>query len=413
MSVRSGSGVWLLATLGLATTACDLPSPSIHIRFSAGPTQACPSLDCSRLPAMCDSVMSIRIVDPAQPSAPYHRQCTPLGVPGDLCRIGGVDLEVTRPLPVQELEVQISIFPRHALDTDEEGAPICPPDVQYGFADGFPVSGSVMPALGGRSFYRPGDETIVVELGCTNLDALNPPACEGTFQRNVRAMVDDFDRASSVFLHEASRLSLHVGSPVAEVDDEYALNVPGLPMLVRADPASNVPAWSGTISAELSGVGCVAVSEDVAGNTTTVTCRSIDLASDYLDFTGRHAGARLTKSSLDQILRTMGLSEFPTKGITIGVVLDADGHPVSGQVVTATEGTVRYLSSDRRFLVGSATTGGPQGGVFVSLDAPFNTRFSTTSRTLPNETVSAIGGRIRDKVTIVVLRFTGPVVEPG
>jgi len=404
----------LVLGLGLgALAACDTPSPELHIRFSAGPTQACPSLDCSQLPASCQSVMSVRIVDPAMPSAPFHRQCRRLGVPGDLCRIGGEDLYVTSPLPVQELEVQIAIYPEHALATDVDGTPICPADVQYGFADGFPIAGSVMPALGGRTYYRPGDETLVVELGCTNLDALNPPACEGAFLRTVTARVDDFDRASSVFPHEASRLALHIGSPVADAGDEYELNVPGLPALARADAGTNGPAWSGTISAELSGVGCLAVDEDTQGRTTTVTCRAIDPTSEQIDFSGRHAGVRLTTASLDQILDALSLAEFPPKGITIGVVLDADGDPVAGQVVSASEGTVRYLSSDRRLVVGGATTGGPQGGVFVSLDAPFNATFSTTSRGAPVETVSAIGGRIRGKVTIVVLRFPGNVVVPN
>lgn len=401
-----------LAVVALAlVTGCDPPSPSLHIRLTDGATQPCPSVDCTLVPLACPTWISIRILDPADPSAPFLSQCqeVPLNRKKDLCSIASVDLAVTEPLPLQDLEVQVALYPESMITTDpESGADVCPSNIQYDAVNGFPIEIGQTPALGGRAYYRPGDDTVTVTLGCTDLDLVNDPVCVGTSTVNVAATVDDFDTRTSVVPFEANRLSVSVGEPQF-VASQYVLDPQDLSQLDRT--VTIPPAWGADVDRVFSAYACLAVLETAAQSTTTVTCQPASPSKPMYEFptTGAPPGVRMVKATLDQILRAVPLSQFPPEGLTVGLVLDRDGKPLANQAVSATGGTVQYLSSDRNSVVGTMTSA---SGVFVSLDAPFGTVFSTTSG-LPPETPTGIGGRIENKVTIVILRFTGPVVGGG
>jgi hypothetical protein len=116
-------------------------------------------------------------------------------------------------------------------------------------------------------------------------------------------------------------------------------------------------------------------------------------------------GVRLAKASLDQVLKTLGLAgTFPEKGLVLGMVLDNNGNPLSGVVVTSTAGLVEYLSADRRNILTGATS---SSGIFVSRDAPFGSTFSAHGSVV-QMVPSGYGGLVDGKVTIVVLQFQQP-----
>jgi len=387
----------------LALCACDTPSPALRLRLTEGETQTCGAVDCADVPLTCRTWISIRIIDPADPSAPYLSQCQEVlqNRNRNLCSVASVDLETTA-LPVRDLEVQVALYPQDVITTDPvTNLDVCPSDTQYDAVNGFPVENGATPAVGGRAFYRPGDETVTITLGCTNLELVNDPSCVGLATVQVKATVDDFDLAASVTPLEADRLSVTVGEP-ALVGGAYVLNPGNVKALDRTVTAP--PAW-GTVVQLFNSYACLAVLDDTPQSTTSVTCRTAMVTDDDLSF----AGIRLSKGSLDQILRTLSLTQVPTQGLTIGIVLDKNGDPLGNQVVSSPGATIQYLSSDRNSIVGSSTASGLLGGVFVSTDAPFGTSFSTSGG-IPNEMPSAIGGRISNKVSIVVLKFTGPVV---
>jgi len=283
------------------------------------------------------------------------------------------------------------------------GEDVCPAGTQYDAVNGFPLEMEGAPAVGGRAFYRPGDDAVTVTLGCTHLELVNDPTCLSLDTVRVAATVDDFDTGFTVGQGEADRLSVQVGEPRSS-NLMYELNPGDVTALTRTTPFP--PAWVTNVDHLFTSYACLAVLDDAPQSTTTLTCKTASLVEDNLTFTG----IRLSKTSLDQILRTVSLTQFPSQGLTIGVVLDRNGDPLGNQPVSVPPGvTVQYLSSDRNSLVSNMTSGGPLGGVFVSTDAPFGTTFSSSAGT-PNETQSALGGRISNKVTIVVLKFMGPVV---
>lgn len=391
----------------LALAACETPTPSLRFGPGDGPSQSCQTLDCADVPLACETWVSIRIIDPADPMAPFLSQCEPIPQTGtrDLCSLARVDLKEL-PLPVTDLEVQMALYPASMITKDPTtGEDVCPSNTEYDAVNGFPIEGEMAPALGGRAYYRPGDEIVTVTLGCTNLELVNDPTCVGLATVRVSATVEDFDRAASVTEFEANRLSISVGEPKSE-DTVFVLNPGDVTALRRT--FSSPPSW-GTDVQLFTTAACLTVLDDTPQSTTAVTCKEANVVDDMVEFTGAPPGVRLTKASLDRILQALSLTQVPMQGMTIGLVLDRNGVPLPNQVITAVGSNILYLSSDRGSVVGSSTSGGPLGGVFVSLDAPFGTTFSTSGGT-PIQTPEAFGGRIENKVTIVLLKFVAPVV---
>lgn len=399
----------------LALVACETPTPSLRIRLTDGPTQACGSLDCREVPLACTAWMSIRIIDPADPLTPYLSQCVEVPRTGDpdMCSLARVDLE-TKELPLTDLEVQVAIYPESMITVDPvTGEDVCPSETQYDAVNGFPIESDTAPALGGRAFYRPGDEAVIVTLGCTDLEAVNDPVCVGIGRAHVAATVDDFDTGDRVEPTPADTLNVAVGEPEPS-NGGFALNPGDLTVLERT--VRFPPAWAADVDHLFMSYACVSVLDDAAQSTTTVTCQPADMSKDVLEFTGsrdKPAGVTLSTASLNRILTTVGLVPFPSEGVTIGIVVDEDGIPVANQVVAAPPGvTIQYLSSDRTSVIAGATSGGTLGGVFVSADAPFGTELSAAT-TGPIANARALAGRIRGKVTIAILKLREPPIGGG
>jgi hypothetical protein len=350
----------------------------------------------------CRTWMSIRIIDPADPKAPYLSQCVEVlrSVKRDMCALRRVVLEQT-PIPVRDLEVQVALFPESRITADPlTGEPICPSNTEYDAAHGFPIASPDTPAVGGRGFYHPGDETVEVTLGCTNLDAIN--GCGGGGTIGISGRVNDFFSGVGV----TDEISVSIGEPLV-ADPLWVLPPTRLTALTRMGQL-----WTTQLEAPFLSHACLAVLDDAPQSTTSVVCRAADekdtdlswpTAAESTETDPRKRvgfGVRLSKAALDQILSALALSEFPSSGITIGLVLDRDGIALANQTVTPSAGTVLYLNDTLTMADGTRTS---SRGVWVSLDAEFGTSFSATSIT--GAPVTRIGGQIEGKVTIVVLQF--------
>jgi hypothetical protein len=384
-----------LAIAILALAACHTPPPQLQLAFAGLPSQVCPSTDCAMVPMTCPTVMSIRIFDPADPSSQYLSQCV-LVAPqhGNMCALAGVDLEST-PIPVRDLEVQVALYPATEIPSDpmDPGTLHCPDNVVYSAATGFPVEQAQVPtpALGGYAFYHPGDQSVVVTLGCTDLGSISQ-SCAVSNKVRVTATVKDLSTGQPVTGGSqgvADRLLVLVGEP-SMVVDQFVLNPGETRSLDRTGDQSSA-VWEREVDVLFRKYVCLEVLEDDAQSTATVRCRNAT-ASKSLDL----SGVWLAKTQLAKILLALGLSGFPESGLTLGMVVDPNGNPVPGAVVSADMGTVEYLSEQGSSFGAGATA---SNGIFVSRDAMFGTEFSTEGA---GES-TGIGGLVTGRITVVLL----------
>ncbi len=396
MRIRPGLVATIFALLVGAVAACTTPPLKIIYELADGtPGQSCGVSDCADIPMGCESVLSVRIVSPDKPDEALVSTCkvVPSNQPKNLCSIGGIDLTPTD-LPRKVLEVQVTVWPRSAVDIPETPDPddIDCLRVPVRFDDnfGFPIDLAPTPALGGHAFYHPGDTETVVTLGCTNKELINAPACVGTDTIEVTSTVIDFESGVSVGAPLADRLDVFVGEP-ALVDTSFQLNPNKARALERT--TSFPPVWGSDVDLEFKSSACIEVREDDTGATTSLRCRNgITAASTRIDI----AGVRVSKATLEEILGALSLSEFPPEGLTVGLVLDTVGNPAAGFTVASTQGTVQYLNANRTGLAtGGKTTA---SGIFVSRDAPYGTLFST----FQTSQLTSIGGLVDGKLTIVL-----------
>jgi hypothetical protein len=377
--------------------ACHTPPPQLELAFAGPPSQACPSTDCAKVAMKCQTVMSIRIVDPTDPSSPYLSQCVLVSPQhGNMCALAGVDLEPT-PIPVRDLEVQVALYPATKIQPDPTNPDVllCPTRVEYNAATGFPVEQAPTPALGGHAFYHPGDQSVVVTLGCTDFGSIEE-SCIASNQVTVTATVKDFNTGQFVAgapLGVADLLRVSVGEPSAFAG-AFELN-PGDTRPLELSSAGPPVVWKNDIDLPFHKYVCLEVLEDAAQSTSTLSCR-VATASEQLDL----SGVWLDRSRLTMLLSDLGLMEFPEAGLTLGMVVDTLGHPVAGAVVSASMGTVEYQAGQ-----GSAFGPGATGedGIFVSRNAIFGTEFSMGAGGS-----TGIGGLVAGRLTVVILQADAP-----
>ncbi len=390
-----------LVAVGLGLAACNTPTPSLQLAFAGPPRQECVSTDCAMVPMNCNTVMSVKIIDPDDRDHLPYSQCTKVPV-GDhtMCSLGSVDLLPVK-LPVRDLEVQVALWPATMIPADplRPGELDCP-DVEFS-AVGFPKEQAPTPALGGRAFYHPGDATVVVTLGCTNLAAIND-SCVTSNLITVTSTVDDFDTMLPVTNQSgvASRLRVSVGEPVS-VDGPFMLPTDNLRALNAVSDTGGLPTWQDDVDLTFNNYTCIDVLENLGQTTATLRCRPMS-SDSHLEL----SGVWLKKNVLDDILKALAQSPlppmFPDEGLTVGIVVDESSIPVRGIHVRSTAGSVEYLTD--KGIGGIATS---SSGVFVSRDAPFETRFIADGTDNRPE-VTAIGGRVVGRVTVVVLQLGGP-----
>lgn len=379
--------------------ACSTPTPQIVLGLAGPPTQACPA-NCKSVPLPCDAVMSIRIVDPgADPSDAKGRhldQCVRV-LPDSrntACALNSVNLDSTA-LPVRDLAVQIAVFPGSAARVDPGNSKLVCPDVAYSSATGFPIAG---PALGRQTFYHPGDTTVHVNLGCTDLsEAAAGETCHNPAAGAATATVEDFDNQVPVDVGPggtADDLFVWSGEPHI-FDGSYVLHSADVVAMHLDD--NGTPHWTAEVAQMFVRYACVEVLENIAQTTATLHC------VPATDLSAALTGYLIRRDSLQQILKTasavLGDSVLPDSGLTIGMVVDASSALGVQNVAVRTSGPahITYLGGDE---VGADATFA--SGVFVSNDAPFGTMFSAPGAQ------SAVGGLVAGKATIVILTMGAP-----
>lgn len=403
------------AVAAVALGACADDTLRLALEISGGPAQACPSTaplaapSCSDVQLQCDAVLSLRVVRPRAPEQTYLPLCQPIprNASGDLCALEQIDLPA-RALPKETLEVQVMIWPREVVKEDPatgvldcsviDGQPVA-----VGFTvDGFPAEVAPAPALGGRAFYHPGDALTVVTLGCSDLAAVNRPACAG--QIELRAGVTELDDPlSPVTSARAEDLSVMVGEPRYDASRGEHLWQPIKALDLQPPTPGRSPEWSGAVDAlDTRGTLCVRVTD--GRSSSTVRCGRIDPAARVLDLTGTW----LSGSRLSQILAGLtGTSggEVPPEGLTIGIVIDDRGRPAKDYQIATSPSTVsgvKYVDKEGS-MVDTTATATTDSGLFVSLEAPYDADFRALQG--GKERASGIGGRVRGAVTVTVLQL--------
>jgi len=387
----------------VVSAACGTPRPQLLIDLAGPPSQACPSTECSEVPLTCDAVMGIRVFDPKDTDhlTPLLEQCKPIQPNGaaDLCAYRTIDLDPIE-LPIKDLEVQVTVYPLSEVEYDVTTKKyVCPPPVAYS-AINLPIEQAPTPALGGRGFYHPGDEEVRVTLGCTNLNAINrDPSCAANQGTQVTATVNDFTTRQPIEQRGVDVLRVAIGEPRA-LGTTYVQNPIDEVELHLVDKSSP-PSWAAEVDQTFNKYVCLDVLEFGTEVTPVLQCTTADVAPQ-IDL----RGVRLHRRDLRNILEALStagatMGTVPEDGLTIGIVLDQTSRGAADYVVdTNHQGTVTYLSGPTTF-GGSKTS---NTGIFVSTDAPFGTRFTTTGA---RPTLSAIGGNVAGKITIVILPPAG------
>lgn len=401
----------IVGCLAGALVACGTPVPAIHLQLNTtSDEQVCPSTDCGQIKVPCPTVMSIKIFDPNHPDKPYLTQCSPVvhDVDDDLCALNSVNLDQA-PIPVQHVEVQIVVFAADSLARNADNTFACP-DIPFA-ATGFPIGqsslepGTASPVVAGVGFYDPGDAKVEVNLGCTNLAAMN--ACVSKNQLDVTADVTNFATGTLVLqgTPDVKALSLSVGEPHLE-NGQSVFDVDDLkPIGVVPDGTDGAPeGWGGTIDVPLDQFACANVLESTAQATATVTCVAKSPGTEAIKL----HGVWIARKQLTSILNALGSQAFPDTGLTIGMVVNSEsGAPVTDQAVSAGKATIQYLSPKDDGSGGYTVDVRPNktSTIFVSTDAPFPSDF-VVDQGAGNASLIGIGGGIAGRVTVVLLATT-------
>jgi hypothetical protein len=406
------------AALALAVGVAGCTAPSVPFALEVVLERdldsgwRCETSSCAGVELGCDASMLVRIVDADDPSEVYLSDCVFVDADDgtDLCAIGDVPLDVVAPIPNTTVRVQVAIWPNPVGVT----GPACPVGAVAFDLLGKPVAvGPDAPALGGEAYFEVGAGPLAtVELGCRDLAALD--RCAGP-EVLVRATVDEFDTGLPVSAAVASGLEVAVGEPRFD-------NAAGRWVLTAGDTeplvprlASPPPTWEAEVVPDWESVVCVETLDRGILASPAVRCAAAP--PPPIDRPVLLGGQFLASQTLVTIGGAVG--GLPGAGLVVGRVVDERGEPLAGATVLASDGdpstlddgAVLYLSPDLRAVVTTGAT--TSSGAFVSLDARFDVAWSALAAdgtTGADELVP--GGRIEDKVTVVVLRIDSTVVDP-
>lgn len=381
---------------GLACSPRGEPSMQLEIALAQQGAYACDGASCDDVEITCDALAAIRIQDATTGHA-FVSLCEPLPA-ATACGLGELTLPALA-LPARAMRVSVVVWPRAAL-TDPNA---CPTGTAFD-PNGYPLAVAPMPALGGSTYVTPSADPIAhVTLGCLNLPSLRASACEDPSQ--LRAEVTVYDAASLVPLGDdiAERVAVALGEPVLRIDDnfepQYRMLSSHLTALTR-QVTQGLSRWLGA-APRPSDAACVHILDDVAEAVGTVTCTRYDQASTvalraYFVDEGRR----------NRLLAALGLAQFPSDGLVYGLVLGADGTPLSDAEVIPSLGDVSYLEPGQVALRAGSTSA---SGDFVALNVPYPATWTVrTTQDGIAHPVAAVGGLIAEKLTVVTLRLDDP-----
>lgn len=383
----------------------------IQLELTQGDEYRCEQPVCGAISLSCNSVLSVRIVDAQDPTTVYVSKCLPIDASQrNLCAIGSLDLGMTSAVPNKMVRIEVLVWPES--DVAANGG-VCPTDVQFDAHDMpvevVPSAETGGPAIGGQSYFQVGSSDVAtVELGCIDLASLSDPTCLGPGIVDVKTSVADFDSGVVLASSIADTVTVSVGEPVAQTNPttqqiEWHMEPSGVIDVPRTS-GTTVPEWeNGAVEKVFQRAACLQVLEDGPQETPAITCHAANKDTRLLDV----PSYRLAKSTLAQAFNVLRLPGVPDQGLVVGMVVDGDGNPLAGVSVTATPGTISYLSADRGALdPGSVTT---SSGMFVSRDVPFDAVWSATD-SHGNQPLEkpVIGGLVVGKATVVFMQIEAP-----
>jgi hypothetical protein len=400
---------WCLPIAALAV-ACGPSGDRLHIYydFARGSEQTCigedgdPVENCTGIPMTCDSVALLRILDPDTGKI-WVDQCgtIPRAAQDDLCPITRAFAEFD-PIPTTRTLVQLAVYNRADLMTDDDGNPVCPADLKFTATKFIAPTNSPMPALAGMEFTDGFDNEVTVMLGCNDTALIDTLECRNESALDFTASVLDLDLQIPVGTMTAANLSVRVGSPIQSAG-VWTLD------LASTFELSLVPGqarwFANDVNIDLHEYLCLQLIQTEERGAAPVTCRTLpDLLPTAFDVVGYHVNAL----TVDDVLGALGLPDVPNAGMVIGIVVDQQGNPVDGVTVTDSGGsTIKYLSSDRTNDDAPMTT---DAGIFMSTNAELQVAGEANhwSGTRPDtiQVNDPIGGKITDRLSIVVIQMT-------
>jgi len=394
-----------IAAAALLAGACGPSSDhfGIHLQLTQGSEYRCPSPVCTGIPLACNAVVSLRIVDAADPTLVYLSKCLPINNATNLCGVGALDLGVTNPVPNRMVRVEVLVWPRVAVPDL-----MCPADVEFD-ARNMPVSIEPAPAIGGQSYFMPGSSsTADVELGCIDITALSDASCRAPGTVSVGATVDDFNTGVTLSPNDSVNVSVAVGEPKARTNPdtqqiEWELGPSDVTTLDRI-PTMPVPTWRNmAVEASFQRAACILVLQDGPQETPAITCHAASKDQRELEF----RSFRLLKQTLAEAFNALRLPGVPDQGIVVGKVVDHNGNPLAGVTVIPSAGRISFIATDGTVDPGNVTT---STGMFVSRDVPFDATWSASDGhgNGPSEK-PVIGGLVAGKATVVFIQLEPPV----
>ena len=327
--------------------------------------------------------------------------CEPIIPADDLCALGNLPPgSVFVDLPARPLRVEVAAWSADVLAAaglDGE----CPEGNLFDLA-GRPLVGlNPQPAFAGASYFDASSaETLAsVRLSCPDPGSLNTSDC-APFRVQVRASPIDLETPPE----QDEPASLPSGLLVRMAGVSEVLDGDGLPatevdndaIVVLEDEATGPTFAADIFESELPSPICVLTLEQTPEATTSIVCGTYNTLS-----TTEVSAATLPKSTLDEILAAIDLSQFPERGLVIGRVYDElTGEPLAGvQLIPELGGTIEYLNSTRDDTLSDRTF---DNGYFIATDVPFNSAWTATTDDY-TATAELRGGLVRNVVTLLLV----------
>lgn len=350
---------------------------------------------CESVPMTCDAKARIRVVDADLPSRAYYTHCFDLPAGGDACKLGELEIE-PREIPNTMVKVQVAVWSSDELLGVELADDGCP--VSAEFVNGVPKLEHPLPAIGGESYFAVGrDRTAEVRLGCPEVAALECPDTSVT----VVATLYDLSVGRQTAL-DVPRLTVKLGVPVEESDGSYTINQSQLVELTATD--GEEPTWRLRLDQRPEGLQCLWVLYQAPQSTAALTCFEADV--DEIRGEMRARGFVVKPGDVDDVLKSMDLVTFPASGMVVGLVVDGVNLQVEGAVVASSpESPIHYPSPMFPPVQRDSTSA---LGMFVSLDAPFESAWTATAPTGAVDDGSARGGLVTEHVSVVLVRLEPP-----
>jgi hypothetical protein len=398
--VNRPAAILVAAVLG---AACAPDSVPFEIEFRLD--DECGFNSCLQIMTRCDAAIGLRIVD-ATSGEIYVSNCTVVEGGSQLCDL--VDQSEFDPelLPNRMVRLEMAIWPL------EEGVVDPCPEIEF---DSFGMYESgPMPAIAGQSYFQVGsNDRAPLTLGCVFKEQLDAEECRTDTTPHITTKVIDFDNRLPVPSTFSTRLEVSIAEPTFnQVTEEWFISQSDLVDLMVTALLPELT-WEVDYPFNFGRTACLQVLSNDIGAAATIRCypaAAADLANNQLDAEGTF----LAEATLDKIQQALGGGPLPSQGLVVGQVLDMNGNPAEGATVSPSFGTVQYLSPDLTSTDGLTATSA--SGAFVSTDAPFEgdageTNFWNANRGDEFTPDEVIGGRVNDKVAIVILRL-GTEIKP-